>query len=133
MKRLPKTEVVIIGLGAAGGIAAHVLTEAGRNVVAIEVGDDLSSARFIKEMDEIAGNGGTNHMGEPLVNRSVPTWRPNEQTLAGDPLRPALTMNGVGGSIMAAFHGGSTRMISRSGRARSSAMARRHCPRGQRS
>ena len=74
MKILPKTDVVIVGLGAAGGIAAHVLTEAGRNVVALEVGDDLDSARFIKEMDEIAGNGGANHMGEPLVNKSIPTW-----------------------------------------------------------
>lgn len=98
MRILPKTEVVIVGLGAAGGIAAHVLTEAGRNVVALEVGDDLDSARFIKEMDEIAGNGGTNHMGDPLVNKSIPTWRPNEKVPAGDPLRPALTMNGVGGS-----------------------------------
>ena len=53
MKIFPKAEVVIVGLGAAGGIAAHVLTEAGREVVALEVGDDLSSAQFIKEMDEV--------------------------------------------------------------------------------
>lgn len=98
MKLLPKTEVVIVGLGAAGGIAAHVLTAGGRRVVALEVGDDLDSARFIKEMDEISGNAINNRMGAKLVNRSIPTWRPNEATPAGDPLRPALTMNGVGGS-----------------------------------
>jgi gluconate 2-dehydrogenase alpha chain len=100
VKILPKTEIVIVGLGAAGGIAAHVLTADGRSVVALEVGDDLNSGHFIKEMDEISGNGINNHLGAPLVNKSIPTWRPNERTPSGDPLRPALTMNGVGGSTV---------------------------------
>ena len=70
MKLLPKTEVVIVGLGAAGGIAAHVLTEAGRNVVALEVGDDLNSARFIKEMDEMAVPAARHNM-TPSMARAV--------------------------------------------------------------
>jgi gluconate 2-dehydrogenase alpha chain len=96
VKRFPKTQIVIVGLGAAGGIAAHVLTAAGRRVVALEVGDELSSQDFIKELDEISGM--NNRMGEKLVNRAVPTWRPNAHSPTMELRRPVLTMNGVGGS-----------------------------------
>lgn len=96
MKRMPKTEIVIVGLGAAGGIAVHVLTAAGRQVVALEVGEELSSKDFIKELDEISGM--NNRMGKKLVNHTLPTWRPNADSPTKELIRPVLTMNGVGGS-----------------------------------
>jgi len=44
-KKLPKTDVVVIGLGWAGSIIAHELTEAGLDVVAIERGPWRDTAR----------------------------------------------------------------------------------------
>ena len=43
MKTLPKTDVVIVGLGAAGGVAASVLTKAGLRVVGLEAGPYLTA------------------------------------------------------------------------------------------
>jgi choline dehydrogenase-like flavoprotein len=37
-KRISRPDVCIIGLGAAGGVAAHVLTAAGLDVVGLEAG-----------------------------------------------------------------------------------------------
>jgi gluconate 2-dehydrogenase alpha chain len=96
VKRLPKTGIAIVGLGAAGGIAAHVLTAAGHEVVALEAGEDLSSSDFVKGLDEISGS--SNRMGAALVNRSIPTWRPDARSPTRELIRPVLTMNGVGGS-----------------------------------
>lgn len=98
MRVLPKAEIVLVGLGAAGGIAAHVLTAAGRQVVALEVGDSLSSKDFIKDLDEFSAGSMRNRMGEKLVNRTVPTWRRNPESPAGDPQYSYPTMNAVGGS-----------------------------------
>ena len=55
MAHQPKTDVVIIGMGAAGGIAAYVLTKAGLNVVGIEAGPRLGNNDFVKELDEVGG------------------------------------------------------------------------------
>lgn len=98
MKTLPKAEIVLVGLGAAGGIAAHVLTAAGRQVVALEAGESLSSKDFIKDLDEMGASTMRNRMGERLVNRTVPSWRPNADSPTRDPQYPYPTMNGVGGS-----------------------------------
>lgn len=98
MKQLPKADVVIVGLGAAGGVAAHVLTKAGLSVVALEAGSDRSSGDFLRGYDEIAGNGMRNTFGDPLFNKSIPTWRPTVDAPEGPPARPYLMMNGVGGS-----------------------------------
>jgi gluconate 2-dehydrogenase alpha chain len=98
MKTLPKTDVLIIGLGAAGGIASYVLTKAGLQVVGIEAGPRRSVADFVKQLDEIGGNSYRNQMGDPKFNKEIPTFRPNA-TSANQPL--ALTirmMNGVGGT-----------------------------------
>jgi gluconate 2-dehydrogenase alpha chain len=43
---LKKTDVVIIGLGAVGGVAALPLTEAGLQVVGLEAGSWLRSEDF---------------------------------------------------------------------------------------
>ena len=44
--RLKKTDVVIIGLGAAGGVAALPLAEAGLGVVGLEAGDWFTRQDF---------------------------------------------------------------------------------------
>lgn len=94
-----KTDVVIIGLGAAGGIASYVLTKAGLNVVGIEAGPRRTKAEFVRQLDEIGGWSIRNQMGEPKVNHEVPTWRPNAKTpVQAPPVPPFLMMNGVGGS-----------------------------------
>ena len=45
-KSLPKTDVVIVGMGAAGGVASLPLTNAGLKVVGIEAGGWLSPRDF---------------------------------------------------------------------------------------
>ena len=69
------TDVVIVGLGAAGGVAAEVLTAAGLEVVGLEAGPrlDASASRF----DEIA-NVAHARLSEPKAKHEVPTWRTGE-------------------------------------------------------
>ena len=45
-KKLPKTDVVIVGMGAAGGVAALPLSNAGIKVTGIEAGGWLSPRDF---------------------------------------------------------------------------------------
>ena len=52
--RLPGTDVVIVGLGAAGGVAALPLTNAGLDIVGIEAGSRLTKRDFAP--DEIRNN-----------------------------------------------------------------------------
>ena len=95
---LPKVDVLIVGLGAAGGIAAHVLTQAGISVTALEAGPRLTTKQFVPRMDEIAGSI-RNWMGAPKVNGEVPTWRPDVDSPTAPPPIPAIRMmNGVGGT-----------------------------------
>jgi gluconate 2-dehydrogenase alpha chain len=98
MASLSETDVVIIGMGAVGGVVADVLTEAGLKVVGLEAGPRLEKTDFIKRFDEI-GEGFTirNSLGGPKFNREVPTWRPT----AGEPVQPSPALglaNCVGGS-----------------------------------
>jgi gluconate 2-dehydrogenase alpha chain len=99
MAQHSKPDVVIIGMGAAGGIAAYVLTKAGLNVMGIEAGPRLSSQDFIKKLDEVGESFYyRNSLGEPKFNREIPTWRPN----ASSPTQALPAVNGmancVGGS-----------------------------------
>jgi gluconate 2-dehydrogenase alpha chain len=94
------TDVLIIGMGAAGGIASYVLTKAGLNVVGIEAGPRLSVTDFIKSLDEL-GVGITfrNSLGAPKFNREIPTWRIN----ANSPNQPPVVYpmaNCVGGTTV---------------------------------
>ena len=52
--RLKDTDVVVIGLGAAGGVAVWPLTEGGLQVVGIEAGNALTRRDFAP--DEIRNN-----------------------------------------------------------------------------
>jgi gluconate 2-dehydrogenase alpha chain len=45
-RSLPKTDVVVVGMGAAGGVAALPLTNAGLKVIGLEAGGWLSPRDF---------------------------------------------------------------------------------------
>jgi gluconate 2-dehydrogenase alpha chain len=95
---LPPTDVVVVGLGAAGGIAVLPLTDAGLKVTALEAGTWLAPADFAP--DELRNN----YRGWPhavqKANREVPTHRPNPSAPMSP--RPAIhpMMNAVGGTTL---------------------------------
>jgi len=95
--RLPGTDVVVIGLGAAGGVAVLPLTQAGLEVVGLEAGNVLTRRDFAP--DEIRNNVRDWPMAIQKANQEVPTARPNAQSptirLSGHPM-----MNGVGGTTL---------------------------------
>jgi gluconate 2-dehydrogenase alpha chain len=98
MAPLSKTDVVIIGMGAVGGVVADVLTAAGIEVVGLEAGPRLDEADFLKRLDEVGESWNMrNALGGPKFNREVPTWRPT----ASEPTQPTPAYgmaNCVGGS-----------------------------------
>jgi gluconate 2-dehydrogenase alpha chain len=95
---LKKTDVVIIGLGAAGGVAALPLTRAGLNVVGLEAGTWLNGDDFAP--DELRNNTRGWPQAVQKANREVPTHR----ATASSPYtpRPAIhpMMNAVGGTTL---------------------------------
>jgi gluconate 2-dehydrogenase alpha chain len=100
MARLSKKDVVIVGMGAAGGIASYVLTQAGLDVVGLEAGPRLSNLDFLKRLDEIGEDFSIrNSLGGPKFNREIPTWRPNVDTPTSAPLAVGMA-NCVGGSTV---------------------------------
>jgi gluconate 2-dehydrogenase alpha chain len=95
---LKKTDVVIVGLGAAGGVAVLPLCRAGLEVIGLEAGGWLSPADYAP--DELNNNfRGWPHSTQK-ANQEVPTHR----RVAGGPYspRPAIhpMMNAVGGSTL---------------------------------
>jgi len=95
---LPRTGVVIIGLGATGGVAALPLAQAGIDVVGLEAGDWLAPADH--SPDELRNNfRGWPHAVQK-TNREIPTHRPT----ASAPYSPRLPlhpmMNAVGGTTL---------------------------------
>ena len=91
------TDVLIVGLGGAGGIAADVLTRAGLEVVALEAGPRRVSAEMTQ--DEIR-NDVHAWLCEPKARGELPTWREDESSEAGASPWPLLMVNGVGGSTV---------------------------------
>ena len=96
--RLRKTDVVIVGLGAVGGVAALPLTRAGLEVIGLEASTWLTRRNFAP--DELRNN----YRGWPQAvqkaNTEVPVHRPN----AGAPESPRSSlhpmMNAVGGTTL---------------------------------
>ena len=92
-------DVVVVGLGAAGGIAALRFAEAGLHVVGLEAGERVGRGDFV--FDELA-NDFENRLG-PKANVEVPTWRPTadvEATAAHEGRLVRLMANGVGGGTI---------------------------------
>ena len=90
-------DVILIGLGGAGGIAAEVLTSAGADVLAIEAGPELGSADA--SLDEVA-NDSRARLSAPKALAEAPTWRFTRDGEAGPAPWPVLMVNGVGGSTV---------------------------------
>ncbi|MGD9990891.1 GMC family oxidoreductase [Pseudonocardia sp.] len=95
--RARETDVVVIGLGGMGGIAAHVLTRAGIRVVGLEAGPHRPASQMT--FDEIR-NDVREWMAEPKARHEVPTWRERESDVAGPSPWPMLMANGVGGATV---------------------------------
>jgi gluconate 2-dehydrogenase alpha chain len=93
--RLKKTDVVIVGLGAAGGYAALALARAGLDVVGLEAGPRLSARDFPN--DEIR-NDIRAWMCRIKAAKEIPTWRPNASVPATQTGIQILMMNAVGGT-----------------------------------
>ena len=95
--RLPGTDVVIVGLGAAGGVAALPLANAGLDIVGIEAGSRLTKRDFAP--DEIRNNVRDWPFSVRKCDSEVPTLRRTRADTAvqggGHPM-----MNAVGGTTL---------------------------------
>lgn len=99
--RLKKTDVVIVGLGAGGGIASYVLAKAGLKLVALEAGGRFTGRD--EQLNELGESGHYNIRGRAKFNQEIPTWRPDASTptIPGSATPGALPMmNAVGGSSL---------------------------------
>src|SRR5215470_11296176 len=98
MTTLKPTDVVIIGMGAAGGVAALPLAQAGLEVIGLEAGSLLTRKDFAP--DELRNN----YRGWPQAvqkaNQEIPTSRATASSPTGP--RPAIhpMQNTVGGTSL---------------------------------
>ncbi len=96
-RKLPATDVVVIGMGAAGGVAVLPLVEAGLRVTALEAGGWLTGRDFAP--DKVRNNIRDWPQSVQKANGEVPTVRADESQTAiqggGHPM-----MNAVGGTTM---------------------------------
>src|SRR3984893_13972753 len=90
-----KTDVVIVGMGAAGGVLAAELGKAGMKVIGLERGPRLKTADF--QLDELRYF--QRQDLRPNPKRQPVTWRPNANTRAV-PLAPLNYGNQVGGGTV---------------------------------
>src|SRR4051794_34197633 len=96
--RLKDTDVVIIGLGAAGGVAALPLAQAGLEVIGLEAGSLMTRKDFAP--DEIRNNvRGWPHAVQK-ANQEIPTWRANASAPSGPRGSIHPMQNGVGGTTL---------------------------------
>ena len=72
---LARTDVVIVGLGAVGGVAALPLARAGLNVIGLEAGTWLTPSDFAP--DELRNNVRGWPQAVQKANQEIPTHRPN--------------------------------------------------------
>ena len=94
---LPGTDVVVIGLGAAGGVAVLPLAAAGLDVIGLEAGTWLTNKDFAP--DEIRNNVRDWPMAVQKCNHEVPTHRLNAEAPTTRPPGHVM-MNGVGGTTL---------------------------------
>ncbi len=95
-RQLRETDVVIVGMGAAGGVAALPLAEAGLNVVGLEAGTWLDQRDFAP--DEIRNN----YRDWPMLVKKAELERPTSRATS------ATTANRVGSHPMMNAVGGTT-------------------------
>jgi len=95
-KRLAKTNVVIVGMGAAGGVAALPLTNAGLKVIGIEAGGWLSPRDFAP--DELRNGSRNWPQSVQKAASEAPTIRATSADTAVQGSHPM--MNAVGGTTM---------------------------------
>src|SRR5262249_54580933 len=92
------TDVVIIGLGAAGGVAALPLAQAGIDVVGLEAGSALTRRDFAP--DELRNNFRGWPQGTQKANQEIPTSR----ATASSPTAPRAAIhpmqNAIGGTTL---------------------------------
>jgi choline dehydrogenase-like flavoprotein len=95
---LTKTDVVMVGLGAVGGVAALPLARAGLRVVGLEAGGWLNPDDFAP--DELRNNVRGWPQAVQKANREVPTHRSSASAPYSP--RPAIhpMMNAVGGTSL---------------------------------
>ena len=95
-KRLAKTDVVIVGMGAAGGVAALPLTNAGLKVIGLEAGGWLSPRDFAP--DELRNGSRNWPQSVQKAASEAPTVRATSSDTAVQGGHPM--MNAVGGTTM---------------------------------
>ena len=95
--RLPGTDIVVVGLGAAGGVAVLPLADAGLDIVGLEAGSRLSKRDFAP--DELANNMRSWPFAVQKCAGEVPTLR---RTRAGSANQGGShpMMNAVGGTTL---------------------------------
>src|SRR3981081_4597623 len=91
-----KTDVVIVGVGAAGGILAAELGKAGMKVIGLERGPRLATADF-NPHDEVRYL--TRQDLRPTPKRQPVTWRPNANARA-NPIPTMSYGNQAGGGTV---------------------------------
>src|SRR5262245_47385323 len=95
---LKKTDVIIVGMGAVGGVAALPLARAGLDVVGLEAGSWLTPRDFAP--DELRNN----FRGWPQSSQKANSEIPTHRTSASAPYSPRLPihpmMNAVGGTSL---------------------------------
>src|SRR5580658_7034552 len=96
--RLRDTDVVIIGLGAAGGIAALPLARAGLDVVGLEAGARMTRRDFAP--DELRNNVRGWPQAVQKANQEVPTHRASVSSLNTPRAAIHPMMNAVGGTTL---------------------------------
>jgi gluconate 2-dehydrogenase alpha chain len=95
---LKKTDVVIVGMGAVGGVATLPLTRAGLDVIGLEAGTWLTPRDFAP--DELRNNFRGWPQSAQKANNEIPTHRPSASAPYSPraPIHPM--MNGVGGTSL---------------------------------
>ena len=93
---LKKADVVVVGLGAVGGVAVLPLARAGLEVIGLEAGDWLTGRDFAP--DELRNNFRGWPQSVQKANTEIPTHRPNASAPYSPrfPIHPM--MNAVGGT-----------------------------------
>ena len=119
IKKLKKVDVVVVGLGAVGGVGVLPLAKSGMKVVALEAGPNRDPRAY--PSDEILLSV-RNHNG-PKQNQEIPTWRRNTSQVALPARQFGAMMNGVGGTSLH-YNSQSWRLDPWTFRERSSVIAR---------